>query len=167
MHYRLFLYSLAVAIVIAMPAAAEGTVRLGAFKAYLFSSKTGALSADMLAKGAPEMGNVPSGDYASVSTFIAVRVDFDHEAPVPQGLRIRLLAIESGAMPFSSGRTKARDRIILDSTTTLGPANADGSTYVGFWLPHTGCRSISLKAHLVGVKNAPTLSEMLPFTCYE
>ncbi len=167
MHYRSILYSLAFAFAFTMPAAAEGTVRPGAFKAYFFSSKTGVLSADMLAKGAPEMGNVPSGDYASVSTLIVVRVDIDHEAPVPQGLRIRLLAIESGAMPFSSRRAKARDRIILDSTSTLGPANADGSTYVGFWLPNTGCRSISLKAHLVGVKDAPVLSEVLPFTCYE
>jgi hypothetical protein len=167
MRNRLVLYSLAFAFAFAMPAAAEGTVRLGAFKAYFFSSKTGALSADMLAKGAPEMGNVPSGDYASVSTFITVRVDVDHEAPVPQGLQIRLVATESGAMPFASGRTKTGDRIILDSTSTLGPANADGSTYVGFWLPNTGCRSISLKALLVGVKDAPALSEMLPFTCYE
>ncbi len=167
MHYRAFLYSLAVALALAMPAAAQGTVRLGAFKAYLFSSKTGSLSADMLAKGAPELGNVPSGDYASVSTFIAVRVDIDHEAPVPQSLRVRLLATESGAMPFASGRTRARDRIILDSNGTLGPANADGSTYVGFWLANTGCRSIKLEAHLVGVKNAPTLAETLPFTCYE
>jgi hypothetical protein len=167
MQYKLFLYSLAVALAIAMPAAAEGTVRLGAFKAYFFSSKTGALSADMLAKGAPDMGNVPSGDDASVSTFIAVRVDIDHETPVPQRLRVRLLATESGAMPFAAGRSKAPDRIILDSTSTLGPVNADGSTYVGFWLPHTGCRSIRLKARLVDVKNAPTLSETLPFTCYE
>lgn len=167
MHNKLIVCSLAFAFTFAVPAAAEGTVRLDAFKAYLFSSKTGALSADMLAKGAPEMGNVPSGDFASVSTFITVRVDLDRLAPVPHGLKIRLLATESGAMPFSSSRGKARDRIILDSISALGPANAEGITYVGFWLANTGCRSISLKAFLVGVKDAPALSEVLPFTCYE
>ena len=167
MHCRLILYSLAFAMTCAVPVAAEGTLRIAAFKAYLFSSKTGVLSADMLAKGAPEMGNIPSGDFASVSTFITVKVDLDHQAPIPQGLQIRLLATESGAMPFSSRRAKASDRIILNSTSALGPANAEGSTYVGFWLPNTGCRSISLKAYLVGVKNAPPLSEVLPFTCYE
>lgn len=167
MHRRWMLYSLAFAFKFAVPVAAEGAARITAFKVYLFSSKTGVLSADMLAKRAPAMGNIPSGDFASVSTFITVKVDLDHQARIPQGLQIRLLATESGAMPFSSTRAKASDRIILNSTSTLGPANADGSTYVGFWLPNTGCRSISLKATLVGVPNTPPLSEVLPFTCYE
>jgi hypothetical protein len=167
MHSTLILHSLAFALCLAVPAAAEGAVRLAAFQAYSFSSKTGSLSADMLAKGAPELGNVPSGEFASVSTFITVKVDVGRMAAVPQGVQIRLLATESGAMQFSSNRTRARDRIILNSTSALGPANTEGMSYVGFWLPHTGCRTISLKASLVGVKDAPTLSEILPFTCYE
>lgn len=167
MHNKFIVCSLAFAFALAGPPAAAGAVRLGALQAYLFSSKTGTLSADVLAKGAPELGNVPSGDFASVSTFVTVRVDLDRLAPVPQGVQIRLLATESGAMPFASARSKARDRIIADSISTLGPANAAGSTYAGFWLAHTGCRAISLKAVLVGVKDAPALSEVLPFTCYE
>jgi hypothetical protein len=167
MHNRSILCSLAFAFMLAAPAAAEATVRLGAFKAYLFSSKTGTLSDDMLAKGAPDLGNVPSGEFASVSTFITVRVDRDRLAPVPHGVRVRLVASESGALPFSATRRKVRDRIILDSIGTLGPPNAEGMTFVGFWLASTGCRSIHLKAILVGVKNAPPLSEVLPFTCYE
>jgi hypothetical protein len=167
MHYRLMLFSLAISFSLAAPVAAEGKVRIAEFKAYLFNSKTGSLSGDMLAKGAPEMGNIPSGDFASVSTFITVKVDFGATAAVPQRAQIVLLATESGAMPFASKRARSPDRVILNSTSMLGPPNAEGSTYVGFWLPSTGCRSITLKATLVGEKKAPSLSEVLPFTCYE
>ena len=85
MHSRWMLYSLAFALTFVVPVAAEGAARITAFKAYLFSRKTGVLSAGMLAKWAPEMGNIPSGDLASVSTFITVRVDLDHRAPIPKG----------------------------------------------------------------------------------
>jgi hypothetical protein len=164
---KVILCLLAFSLMFAVPAAAEGTVRLGGFKAYLFSSKTGVMSADMLAKQAPQMGNVPSGEFASVSTFVTVRVDLDRLAPFPHGVQVRLLATESGAMPFSSSPAKGGDRIILNSVSTLGPANAEGMTYVGFWLANTGCRSIGLKAFLVGVKDALPISEVLPFACYE
>ena len=47
------------------------------------------------------------------------------------------------------------------------PVNADGITNVGFWLSATGCRSVTLKAFLVGVTAAKPITEVLPFACYE
>lgn len=149
-----------------LAAAADQGIRLAGFQALLFNSKTGAFSADVLAKEGPELGNVPSGEMASLSTFILVKVQIAKNAPIPANARVRLLATESGSTPFAAQRTKQRDRIILDQTEKLGPISSEGITYVGFWLPNTGCRSISLKASLVGVE-APPITEVLPFACYE
>ncbi len=89
------------------------------------------------------------------------------DAPIPDKARIRLLATESGSMPFAANRGKASSRVMLDSTSGLGPVSAEGTTHVGFWLAGTGCRSISLKASLIGVRDAAALTEVLPFACYE
>jgi hypothetical protein len=143
------------------------TVRLNGFQALLFNSKTGAFSTDALAKSGSELGNVPSGEFASVSTFIIVKVQTAKDAPVPKNLRVRLVAIESGSMPFAAKRKQQPDRVILDQTVSLGPVNDDGFAHVGFWLPNTGCRSITLTASLVGAKAGPPMTEILPFACYE
>ena len=142
-------------------------MRLAGFQAYLFSSKTGQLSQDMLKTGAPELGNVPIGEYASVSTLVVVRVELGAQAPVPDKAQIRLVALESGSTPFAAKDGKARDRTILDRTSNLGPVNDKGASYVGFWLDNTGCHTIKLQAFIVGVRDAAPLTGVLPFTCYE
>lgn len=161
------LASLALALSFFGPVIAQDAPRISGFHAYLFNSETGLLSGDMLAKGAPEMGNVPSGEFASVSTFIVVKVEFGKQAPVLHKTQVRLLATESGSLPFAARRVRGVKRIILDSTSSLGPVNADGGTYVGFWLPKTGCQTITLKASLVGLKKPVSSTAMLPFACYE
>jgi hypothetical protein len=142
-------------------------VRLAGFQAYLFNSKTGQLSQDMLAKGASELGNVLIGEFASVSTLVVVRVELGAQAPVPHKAQIRLVALESDSMPFAAKSRKTSDRTILDRTSNLGPVNDKGGTYVGFWLDNTGCHTITLKAFVVGVRDAAPLTGVLPFTCYE
>jgi hypothetical protein len=144
----------------------EPPAHLGGFQALLFNSKTGAFSADVLADNRP-LGNVPIGESASVSTFVIVDVHLVKDAPVPRNLRVRLVAIDSGAMPFSPKQPSARSRVILDQTSTVGPVNPDGVTHVGFWLAATGCRTILLKASLLGVRGATPISTVLPFACYE
>lgn len=156
-----------IAIVLFAPAVAQNTAQIAGFQAHFFNSKTGMLSDDMLAKGAPEMGNVPSGEFASVSTFIVVKVELGKEAAIPQNAQVRLVATESGSMPYAAKRKKESNRIILDRTSRLGPVNTDGNTYVGFWLASTGCKAISLKASLLGLKDEPSLTGVLPFACYE
>jgi hypothetical protein len=146
---------------------ADQPVSLRGFQALLFNSKTGVFSADVLLKGGSELGNVPIGAFASVSTFIIVKLQIAKNAPVPTTLRVRLVAIESGSMPFAAKRRQEPDRVILDQTASLGPVNNDGAAHVGFWLPNTGCRSIRLKASLIGVKAADPIMEVLPFACYE
>jgi hypothetical protein len=121
----------------------------------------------MLAKGAPELGNVPIGEFASVSTLVVVRVELGAQAPVPEKLQVRLVAVETGSMPFAAKGGKTRNRTILDRTSKLGPVNEKGAGYVGFWLDNTGCHTITLKAFVVGATDAAPLTAVLPFTCYE
>lgn len=156
-----------VAFLIAMPTWAQTALRLGGFHAYLFNSKTGKLSADMLAKGAPELGNVPASEFASVSTLVVVRVEFGAQTAIPEKVQIRLIATDSGSLPFGEKGGKARDVVILDKVSKLGPVNEKGHSFVGFWLEGTGCHNIRLKATVVGVKDAVPLMGTLPFTCFE
>ena len=118
MRITSILVLLAFALGLPASAFAQHPVRSAGFQAYLFNSRTGALSGDMLAK----------------------------DAPIPDKARIRLLATESGFMPFAANRGKASSRVMLDSTSGLGPVSAEGAPHAGFWLAGTGCRSISLKA---------------------
>lgn len=153
-------------LVLATVGATDPLPAIAGIQAYLFSSRTGALSGDVLAGGGPELGNVPSGALASVSTLVVVRVRVGPDTP--DRLRVRLVAVESGATPFAVSRPRTRDRVILDRTAPLGPIDPDGITHVGFWLQQTGCRTISLKASLLGARTtAPPVAEVLPFTCYE
>ncbi|HQZ83306.1 MAG TPA: hypothetical protein PLR83_08800, partial [Pyrinomonadaceae bacterium] len=87
--------------------------------------------------------------------------------PVPTGAKVRLVATESGLTPFSSSKKDQRKKVILDSSSLLGPADTDGTTYVGFWLKRTDCRTVVLNATLTGIAGASTKVETLPFTCYE
>ena len=167
MHRKYTRAALALALLLPISGASQSAVHLAGFQAYLFNSKTGRLSQDMLAKGAPQMGNVIIGEFASVSTLVVVRVELGAQAPVPQKAQIRLVAVESGSMPFSANQGKRNDRTILDKTGILGPVNDKGASYVGFWLDNTGCHTITLKAFLVGVRDAAPLTGVLPFTCYE
>jgi hypothetical protein len=146
--------------------AAQTAPQVAGFQAYLFNSKTGQMSKDVLTKGAPQLGNVPIGGFASVSTLVVVRVEFGAQASVPEKMQIRLVALESGSKPFAPKDGKARDRTILDKTVSLGPVNDKGASYVGFWLENTGCHTITLKATVAGGGSAP-LTATLPFTCYE
>lgn len=159
--------SLWFAFLASSPALAQDAPKIAGFEAHLFNSKTGLLSANMLAKQAPQFGNVPAGELASVSALIVVKVEFGKESAIPPDARARLIATEGGVMPFAEKSKKESQRVILDSTVRLGPVNADGSTYVGFWLANTGCKTISIRASLLGMKAKPTLTEILPFTCYE
>jgi len=151
----------------ALIAHADQHVSVRGLQALLFNSKTGTFSPDVLAQSGSALGNVPSGAFASVSTFIIVKVQIAREAPLPTNLRVRLAVTESGAMPFATPRQHRPDRVILDAKARLGPVDEDGIAYVGFWLPNTGCRSLTLTASLVGSKVGPPITEILPFACYE
>ncbi|MES2057435.1 MAG: hypothetical protein V4564_15990 [Pseudomonadota bacterium] len=136
--------------------------QIAGFQAFLFNSRTGALSPDVLAAGTP-LGNVPAGDQASVSTLVVVRVDFGKDMPIPDAAQVRLVASEAG--PRTRGKPVAR--ILLDRTSKIGPVAADGTTHIGFWLADTGCRTITLKATLLNGKAGATRDSELPFACYE
>jgi hypothetical protein len=137
---------------------------LAGFQAFLFNAKTGALSRDILHDPKPELGNIPIGEFASDATLVTVKIRVGKGA---RTLRVHLVAIESGKSQFSVKQTPDRDRVLLDKTEPLGLANSDGFTYVGFWLPGTGCREIRLKAQLTGGGSTAAISEVIPFTCYE
>ena len=102
-----------------------------------------------------------------MSALVVVRVALGAEAPVPDKMQIRLTAAETGSTPFAGKDGKARERMLLDKTSTLGPVNENGTSYIGFWLDNTGCRTITLRASIVGTADAPPITRVLPFTCYE
>jgi hypothetical protein len=149
-----------------LAAYADPPVVIDGFQARLFNSATGEFSADILGKGGLTLGNVPAGKYASVSTFVVVRVRLSKGASALQDTRVRLVATEKGTQLFAPKNTAIRDRVILDQTAGIGPVSDDGMTHVGFWLAHTGCRSIALTATIAGTPAAKA-TQVLPFTCYE
>lgn len=146
------------------PAAAHGQIAITEIQARLFNSKTGEFSGNVLAKGAPELGNVPSGDLASVSTFIIVKISAGSKGSIPANARVHLTAAESANQPFGA---KSRKQLLLNEASKIGPADADGNTFVGFWLKQTGCRTITLTASLSGAGKTSAAKETLPFACYE
>ena len=146
------------------PVSAQDQAVITEIQARLFNSRTGDFSGDVLAKEAPELGNVPSGDLASVSTFILVKISFGAKGSIPANARVHLTAAESATQPFGA---KSGKRILLNEASKLGPADADGNTFVGFWLNRTGCKSITLTASLTGAGKASSAKKILPFACYE
>lgn len=146
------------------PAFSQDQPVITEIQARLFNSKTGTLSGNVLAKGASELGNVPSGDLASVSTFILVKISFGPKGSIPANAQVRLIAAESAVQPFGS---KSGNQLLLNGTSKLGPADTDGNTFVGFWLNRTGCKSITLTASLTGAGKVSSAKEILPFACYE
>lgn len=158
---------LVAALVYSLTAFAQKAPEISGIQAKLFNSKTGTFSTNVLAEGAPELGNVPAGDLASVSVFVTVKIDLGPKASVPKNLSVRLVASENTSQPFAANKGKAGSRVILNSTSKLGPVDSNGKTFVGFWLTGTGCRSVTLKAALIGVQNSATKTEVLPFACYE
>lgn len=142
-------------------------VTIDGLQALLFNSKTGAFSGDILGKDPPDLGNVPAGEFASVSTLVIVRVRMGKDAPASKDVRVRLVATESGSLPFAAKGVSGRDRVILDQTAVLGPVNPEGVTHVAFWLARTGCRSVALNATILGVPGAKSIGKILAFTCYE
>jgi len=142
----------------ASPPQKDPPPRIAGFQARLFNSRTGALSADVLA-GQVELGNVPAGELASVSTLVVVDVDFGEGLPVPQKARVRLVATEVGR--------RGPNRQLLDSTERPGPVAKDGTTHIAFWLPNTGCKTVTLRATLLGASQRSTKTQTIPFACYE
>ena len=141
----------------AISAAAAGQSQAVSFKAFLFNSRTGGFSKDVLATDA-SLGNVPAGEFASVSTFVVVQVTFGSNVPIPRNGTVQLVATE---------RSKATRHIILNRSVKLGPAGAGGITNVGFWLEATGCDVIALHATVTGGKAPMAGDASLPFACYE
>lgn len=152
------------AFLLFIPASAQDQAVITEIQARLFNSKTGEFSGNILAKAAPELGNVPSGDLASVSTFIVVKVGFGIKGSIPPNAQVRLIATETADQPFGA---KSRKQTLFNAASKLGPADTDGNTFVGFWLDQTGCQSISLTASLIGAGKASSAKAILPFACYE
>ena len=141
----------------AISAAPAGQSPAVGFKAFLFNSRTGGFSKDVLATDA-SLGNVPAGEFASVSTFVVVQVAFGSHVPISRNGTVQLVATE---------RSKTARHVILNRTVRLGPAGAGGVTNVGFWLEATGCDVIALHATVTGGKAPMAGDASLSFACYE
>jgi hypothetical protein len=151
----------------AAPAQAAASARIDAIEARIFNNKTGAMSEDVLAGDGSAFGNAPIGDLKASAALIVVRVHFDGTEAGDKPLKLRLVATESRAMPFAATRTKLAAKRILDSTSIVGSPGIKRDVHVGFWLPDVGCRTVMLKATILGAEVVTSRDEVLPFTCYE
>ncbi|SDP71869.1 hypothetical protein [Phyllobacterium sp. OV277] len=160
------LFAFIVFVVTAQSGFAQEAKPILKIEARLFESPTGKFSEDVLAPDAAGLGNVIIGENASSSTMVTVRIDAT--PPLPANAKLRLVAKETPTRN-AIGNTRVKLRQLLDSTVTV-PSTAAGNrtTYVGFWLPQTGCMPVALKAYLsAGGSGSVSASATLDFICYE
>ncbi len=127
-------------------------------------------SGNASSSGPIALNNVITGDNASTSTLVKVKLALADVKRLPQQVTVRLVATERG---------KRGARVVLDQSSRVGPFSADGVSYVGFWLANTGCASISLRAtvtvakqtaaHAQAARSAPSaaMTSVIPFSCNE
>lgn len=158
---RALLTCLAALLMSPVFAAADDAAKLSV-QAKLFYSKSGSFSADMLAPGGPELGNVVIRDDPSTSSLVIVAITLNDAQELPFNSRVRLIARE----PASK---RARSRVVLDRVVTLAGGRKGGVTHVGFWLPDIGCRPVELQATLSAAQlpKAIATKATLPFVCNE
>jgi hypothetical protein len=137
------------------------------FKAFLFNRDTGTFSADVLDKSKPvSLGNVVASQFASDSTFVSLEVRAPARSIIPSGTRIRFKAVDSDEKRASPQHTP-RPKVLLDRIVRTSIVEKGASTFVGFWLPDTGCSPIALSAEWADMKALPKLADTLFFVCYE
>lgn len=148
----------------ATAAATDATAKLS-IQARLFQAKSGTLSADVLAPGAPDLVNVVARDDPSTSTLVLVAVALADGSALPSDSRVRLVARERVSRSAGDPHT----RTVLDKAVTLGTVSKGGMTHIPFWLPDVGCRSVDLKATLSVARQPVSLSAsaVIPFVCSE
>jgi hypothetical protein len=157
---RRFAAALLMLATLAAAADAPTFPQVAKVSAFLLNSRTGQLSGDVI--GRDDLGNVPAGPLASVSTLVVVRIAFGPDGALPPpAARLRLVA----TVPGPRGGKGAR--VLLDQAARLGPVAQDGTTHVGFWLPDTGCRPVTLRATLTGAARPAAARAELGFACYE
>ncbi len=159
-----------------LPAPVEATgPKLLRFKAFLFNRNTGAFSSDVLAQDDKtrrvELLNAISGETASDSTFVSLEIQAPAGDILPAGTRVRLKAVDGGRLPFAANiaasKQAARPKVLIDRVMQTRRVSAGARTFIGFWLPSTGCSQIKLSAEFVEFKQAGKLADTIDFVCHE
>jgi hypothetical protein len=148
-------------------ATVETLPQLVRFKAQLFNRDTGALSVDVLDRSASgiDLINVVAGPLASSSTLVSLEIGAPTNNILPSGTRVRVTAIE---MPRNLSRTAKPVRItLLNEIVRTSRVSQGARTFIGFWLPRTGCAQVELTAEFIDIKAAPKLKATVPFVCQE
>ena len=152
-------------LLFSLPASSQSAPRSLKLHAYLFHSATGQLSKDVLAAGGFDK-DLDLTDAKAV--LVVVEVRYDPHTSFAEKEQVQLVAVETGNGPLAvdPGVPHHPDRMILNKVSHIGPTEGKGAGYVGFWLEVSGCRTVRLKASLVGMKAAP-VTELLGFACGE
>lgn len=139
--------------VLAMAGAARAwpTPRVEAIRAQPFEPASGALTADVLAPGAPGLWNAIAGPHALDAALITVRAAVAQDARP----RLRLRATEPGG------------QVLLDETVRLARPGPDGRVQAAFLIRPSGCRTVTLTASLVGRPCREAVRELLSYACGE
>jgi hypothetical protein len=135
--------------------ATPAALAISGIRAQLFHHGTATLSDDLLARPKLALWNTPigAGDAKAPSnaTFVVVEVSGPASRYVAGGVQ---LTVSTG------------ERTVLRRTQELGVLNAQGKTFVGFWIYNTGCEPLQLVAQLVR-SGAPDRRAAIPFECGE
>jgi hypothetical protein len=126
-------------------------------RAQLFYSDRGTFSGDVLADTTIALWNTVIGEGgaggASSSTLVVVEVAGEPGSYEPERA-VELVATADG-------------KELLRQSAELSVLNAEGKTYVAFWLPKTGCDAVRLSARLTGQPQPSARTAEIPFACGE
>jgi hypothetical protein len=125
-------------------------------RAMLFYTDKGTFSRDLIARPM-DLFNTVIGEGgaggSSNATLVVADVRGEGGSYVPDR-KVQLTVTENGRTTFQ----RAEETSVL---------NADGHTYVGFWLYDTGCRRIRLSARIQGQQPSTPVTATIPFACGE
>jgi hypothetical protein len=151
----LLLASLSTGFALTRPGAPD--YRIASLRAMLFNSDQGTFSRDVLAEPRLEFWNViigEGGEGGPANSALVVVEVAGEPGSYEDARRLEFVA-----------RT-ARGELVR-RTADLNVLNAQGRTYVGFWLYGVGCEPVRLQARLRGQAQAATRTDRIPFECGE
>ncbi|SRR5258705_5692641 len=136
-------------------AAPNAVYRVGEIQAKLYYSNRGMFSANVIDNPRIVLWNVPIGEGTvggpSDNTFLQVTVT-GRAGVEPDSLTLHVVAY-------------TREDTLVDEETDVGPMNARGNWYGGYWLYDTGCDTVVVAARLSGLGANSALKKIIPFDC--
>ena len=144
------------------PKVDRGAPTLSGMRAYLFHTKTAALSDDVLDPKHGGLWNTIAGPNAANATLVVVEV-----SDPPNGTYPGQAGSGTNYMVRLVAREDKRSTRLLDQSQVIPVLGDQGKLYVAFLLHQGGCAPIRLTATIVGPRSTAPLERSLNFACGE